>query len=165
HSVDLREVSSGLDRVFEDIGKADGVNRLVKRVYQYNTLDKRIAHFFDLEMIDRFESMFGSFLIGLLGGKPYNRITMIRSHRSRVNLSDQHFNAFLDNITIALMHEKIPHSSINMLVELMEKTREDVCGRSIIDTCPNRNPSFPSQSHPHEKTIATQESQCQCAIQ
>ncbi|KAI9292171.1 hypothetical protein K502DRAFT_276965, partial [Neoconidiobolus thromboides FSU 785] len=112
------------------LGGEDGIRNLVKRVYQYNVTDLRIAHFFDIAMVERFERMFVSFLVGLLGGKPYNREQMITSHKRFGGLKDKHFDAFIHNFTIAMMHEQVNHSAINIMVGLMETTREDVTGRT-----------------------------------
>ncbi|KAI0225185.1 hypothetical protein L0F63_003813, partial [Massospora cicadina] len=125
------------------MGGKEILEKLAARMYRYNAMDHRISHFFDIGMMAHFEQMFVAFLTGLLGGKPYNRKGMIYCHQ-RIELGDFHFDAFLENLTLAMRHEVISQGIIDSLMALIELTRDDVCGRSKIPT----SPVTPTQPNP-----------------
>ncbi|KAI0234913.1 hypothetical protein L0F63_007133, partial [Massospora cicadina] len=135
--------------LYYELGETEGLEKLAKRMYQYNLLDSRISQYFEIGMISHFEKMFATFLSGLVGGKEYDRKAMIYSHR-RVNIQDHQFNAFVENMTVAMRHELIPQAVIDKLLVLIESTRDDICGRTDLK-CEQRCPHFSRSAQPSEK--------------
>ncbi|KAJ9059383.1 hypothetical protein DSO57_1002803 [Entomophthora muscae] len=153
--------------LYHEMGEKDGLQRLAARMYRYNALDRRISRFFEIGMISHFENMFVIFLTGLLGGAPYNRKSMVYCHR-RINLGDEHFDAFLENLTVAMRHEQLSQDIIDRLLELIGQTRDDVCGRSTLrppsdpKACPFQQPT--SEKHPQHE-FKPSPTLCPCVIQ
>ncbi|KAJ9059381.1 hypothetical protein DSO57_1002801 [Entomophthora muscae] len=146
--------------LYYEMGERAGLEKLAERTYKYNIIDSRISQFFEIGMLSYFEEMFLAFLVDLLGGKPYDSKAMAYAHR-HINIGDSHFDAFLENMTLAMRHELMPQCVIDRLMVLIEPTRDDVCGRSKLISPDPQTKSCPHGKSKHDDNPPL----CHCNIQ
>ncbi|KAJ9089886.1 hypothetical protein DSO57_1008287 [Entomophthora muscae] len=134
----LEDVSrkAELNLIFVKLGGTEGVAQLSQNLFRLNSQDSRINMYFDAAFKDRFERMFVRFMTGILGGDPYNRRSMVKAHRRIGALTDEHFDAFQENLSIVLKQHGLITADHDFLLTQIEPTRNDVIGKS---TCPHLN--------------------------
>ncbi|KAI9292337.1 globin-like protein [Neoconidiobolus thromboides FSU 785] len=152
-------------KYYLDLGGIEGIKELAKRVYQYHVQDVRINTFFDFTMIYRFEQMLINFLVGLLGGKPYNQRSMRKAHRRLGGLSNEHFDAFVENLLNAMKHQKVDNVAIREILHLVEETREDVTGLNELERRNYKEAIKPTTSCPFHFSLKNKtKSKKSCSI-
>ena len=120
--------------LFEKLGGTDAVNAAVDKFYDKVLTDDRIKHFFKDVDMDRQAKHQKQFLTYALGGAPdYPGKTMRNAHKRLVEdmgLSDEHFDAVLENLGKTLKELGVSNDLISDAVSIAESTRNDVLNRN-----------------------------------
>lgn len=122
-----------MSTLFDKIGGEDAINAAVDKFYEKVLADDRIKHFFTSVDIKRLSKHQKRFLTYAFGGIPnYPGKTMRAAHKRLVEemgLSDEHFDAVLENIGATLKELGIPDELIFEASGIAESTRNDVLNR------------------------------------
>lgn len=115
--------------LFDKIGGKAAVNAAVDLFYKKVLSDKRIAHFFSgISMDDQIKKQ-KVFLTFAFGGAPnYSGKNMREAHK-HLKLTDDHFNAVMENLAATLTELKVPNELIAEAAKIAESTRTDVLNR------------------------------------
>jgi hemoglobin len=70
------------------------------------------------------------FLNHVFGGKQYDGKNIREAH-SRLNLTDDHFNAVAEDLIRTLNELGVPQANINAVMAVVSTTKNDVLGRSV----------------------------------
>ncbi len=122
-----------MSTLFERIGGEAAVDAAVNKFYEKVLADERIKHFFEgVDMVKQ-RGHQKSFLTYAFGGTPsYPGRTMRAAHKRLVEekgLSDEHFDAVLENLAAALKDLSVSDELISEAVKIAESTRSDVLNR------------------------------------
>lgn len=115
--------------LFEKIGGKAAVNAAVDLFYKKVLADKRIAHFFNgipMEDQARKQKVFLTFAFG--GAPNYSGKNMREAHK-HLKLTDEHFNAVMENLGATLVELNVPKELIAEAAKIAESTRNDVLNR------------------------------------
>ena len=121
--------------LYEKIGGEAAIHAAVEIFYKKVLADKRINYFFDHIDMKRQAEKQRVFLTFALGGaRQYNGRNMKAAHTKAVKegLSDVHFDAVLENLASTLKELKVPEELIQEAAQIVETTRDDVLGRSLV---------------------------------
>jgi len=123
-----------MTNLFERIGGDAAVNAAVDRFYEIVLADDRIARFFAGVDMNRQATHQKLFLKYAFGGMPsYPGRAMREAHKKLVHemgLSDEHFDAVLDDLGQALRALGVGEEMIGEVVATAETTRNDVLDRT-----------------------------------
>jgi hemoglobin len=123
-----------MSTLFEKIGGADAVNAAVEKFYEKVLADDRIKHFFEGVDMDRQAKHQKRFFTYAFGGAPsYPGKAMRVAHKRLVEemgLSDEHFDAVLENLGETLKELGVPDDLIGEAASIAESTRNDVLNRN-----------------------------------
>ncbi|GIW82634.1 MAG: group 1 truncated hemoglobin [Gemmatales bacterium] len=119
--------------LFERLGGDDAIHLAVDKFYDHILADERIKHFFvGIDMVKQ-RGHQRRFLKYAFGGSPnYPGRSMREAHRRLVeemNLSDQHFDAVAENLTLTLKELNVASDLIDEVLAIVESTRDDVLNR------------------------------------
>lgn len=117
------------DRLYRDLGGQQGIERLVDAFLDNLANDDRIFHFFKDTKIDHFRSMLIEHICHLSGGQcEYTGETMEKSHGG-MNINEAQFNALVEDLELAMEHEKIPVGAQNRLLKILAPMRPEIIYR------------------------------------
>jgi hemoglobin len=120
--------------IFKQIGGKPAVDAAVDRFYELMLADDRVKHFFTDVSIDKLKAHQKDFMNFALGGtESYDGKSMREAHQrlvTNMGLSDEHFDATVENLVTALRDLNVPEELIAEAGKVVESTREDVLCRS-----------------------------------
>ena len=126
-----------MSTLFEQLGGDAAVDTAVDRFYEIVLADERIKHFFDGVDMRRQAAHQKTFLKYAFGGLPnYPGRSMRAAHERLVRdhgLSDEHFDAVLDDLGKAMRDLGVPEDLIVQAAAIAESTRDDVLNRGAAD--------------------------------
>lgn len=111
------------------IGGDEMVVSLVRYFYGKALRDKRIRSFFDFDDVKDMEKRVQSqisFLKAALGGHKSNEVSNGISHMTSLGLSDEHFDAVIENLIVTLREQNVPHQLIDEMVAFCDSVRKEV---------------------------------------
>jgi hemoglobin len=120
------------DTLFEQLGGNAAVEAAVDLFYPKVLADDRISGFFEGVDMDRQGRKQKAFLAMAFGGpKRYSGRAMRAGHAHLVEqgLSDEHFDAVVENLATTLREMGVAEELIAQVGEIAESTRVDVLGR------------------------------------
>lgn len=119
--------------LYERIGGKEAVSAAVDRFYDIMLADERVKRFFTDTNMDKQRQHQKNFVSLALGGpNDYNGRDMRAGHRHLVEqqgLSDEHFDATVENLVTALRDLSVPEDIIAEVGAVLETTRNDVLCR------------------------------------
>jgi hemoglobin len=122
-----------MSSLYERLGGEAAVDAAVDKFYDKVLADDRIKHFFDGVDMVRQRGHQKLFLTYAFGGAPsYPGRAMRVAHQRLVadqGLSDEHFDAVLDDLANTLKELGIPDELVSEAAEIAESTRNDVLNR------------------------------------
>ena len=122
-----------MSTLFEKLGGADAVDAAVDKFYVKVLADERIKDFFQGVDMKRQAGHQKRFLTYAFGGTPnYPGRSMRVAHQRLVaehGLSDEHFDAVLENLASTLQDMGVPEELIAEAAAIAESTRDDVLNR------------------------------------
>ncbi len=115
--------------LFERIGGAAAVDAAVDIFYRKVLVDDRISHFFDTVDMDAQRAKQKSFLTLAFGGpNNYSGKDMREAHKS-MNLTEEHFNAVVENLAATLTELKVKEDDINEIAGIALSVKDDILNR------------------------------------
>jgi len=119
--------------VFKRIGGRAAVDAAVDRFYEYMLSDERVKHFFDDVNMEKQRQHQKDFITYALGGSPgYSGNDLRTAHQplvDKMGLSDEHFDATVENLVKALRDLNVAEDVIADAGAIVESTRDDVLCR------------------------------------
>lgn len=118
--------------LYERIGGEAAVDAAVDIFYRKMLADERVSDYFDDVDMDRQVAQQKAFLTMALGGpNQYGGKDMCvgHAHLVRRGLSDEHFDAVMENLAATLAELNVPSDLIAEAAAVAESTRADVLGR------------------------------------
>jgi len=119
--------------VFKRIGGRAVVDSVVDRFYDYMLTDDRVKHFFANVNMDKQRQHQKDFITYALGGSTkYDGKDLRSAHQHLVDhmgLSDEHFDATVENLVTALRDMNVPGNLIEEAGKIVESTRNAVLCR------------------------------------
>jgi len=121
------------DNIFEKLGGEPAVDNAVTIFYEKVLADIRIKHFFsDVDMNQQKIHMRQFMKYAFGGSSNYNGKDMRAAHKHLVEemgLSDEHFDAVLENLAAALKYIGVDEALIAEAANIVESTRSDVLNK------------------------------------
>ena len=122
-----------MSSLFERLGGEKAIDAAVDLFYRKVLADDRIKHFFNGVDMQRQAGHQKLFLTFAFGGIPdYPGQALRQAHRRLVEdmgLSDEHFDAVIENLGSALQQLGVAEDLIVEVAEIAESTRNDVLNR------------------------------------
>lgn len=122
-----------MSTLYEKIGGEPAVDAAVEKFYEKVLADDRIKHFFEGVDMKKQASHQKRFLTYAFGGAPnYSGNSMRQAHKRLVEemgLSDEHFNAVMENLGATLVDLGVPQELIAEAAGIAESTRGDVLNK------------------------------------
>jgi hemoglobin len=119
--------------IFKRIGGRAVVDSVVDRFYDYMLTDDRVKHFFTNVNMDKQRQHQKDFITYALGGSTQYEGKNLRSvHQHLVDhlgLSDEHFDATVDNLVMAMRDLDVSGDLIEEAGKILESTRNEVLCR------------------------------------
>lgn len=119
--------------VFKRIGGRAALDSVVDRFYDYMLIDDRVKHFFTNINMDKQRQHQKDFIAYALGGSTtYEGRDLRSAHRPLVDhagLSDEHFDATVENLLAAMRDLNVSADLIEEAREILENTRNDILCR------------------------------------
>ena len=109
------------------------VENIVDKFYTRVLADNRLKHFFkytDMEILRTHQKLFIMYIFG--GFASYIGKSTRDAHKNLVDnmgLSDEHFNAMIENLEITLSELNVPGDLISEAIEITESLRDSVLNR------------------------------------
>ena len=115
--------------LFERIGGAPAVEAAVDIFYRKVLVDDRISHFFDAVDMDAQIAKQKSFLTMAFGGpNSYSGKDMREAHK-HMNLTEEHFNAVVENLASTLTELGVAEDDINEIAGIALSVKDDILNR------------------------------------
>jgi hemoglobin len=115
--------------LFDRIGGAAAVDAAVDIFYRKVLKDARIARFFDTVDMDRQRVKQKSFLTYAFGGPNNYSGKDMRAGHAHLKLTEEHFNAVVENLAATLQELKVPGELIAEVAKIAGTTKNDVLNR------------------------------------
>lgn len=121
----------GKDQLFNKMGKTEGIGKYVDQLFEVIFSDPRIRTFFDKVDKQKVKTSQAVFMTELLGGpKVYKGQDISLIHKS-LGVTDYHFDAFLNDVSRALMGSGKSEALIDEVLITLEPVRSEVLGRDM----------------------------------
>lgn len=115
--------------IFERIGGEAAVDAAVDIFYRKVLADDRISHFFDTVDMDRQRAKQKAFLTVAFGGPNKYSGKDMRSAHAHMKLTEEHFNAVMENLGNTLKELNVPDALIAEAAQIALSTKKDVLNR------------------------------------
>lgn len=115
--------------IFERIGGEAAVDAAVDIFYRKVLADDRISHFFDAVDMDRQRAKQKAFLTVAFGGPNKYSGKDMRSAHAHMKLTEEHFNAVMENLGNTLKELNVPDALIAEAAQIALSTKKDVLNR------------------------------------
>ena len=121
------------DSIFEKLGGEEAISTAVDVFYSKVLADERIKHFFNGVDMSKQKTHMKNFMEYAFGGSTnYSGKSLRAAHKHLVEemgLSDEHFNAVLENLGVALKEIGVNDTLIADAAQVVESTRSDVLNK------------------------------------
>lgn len=115
--------------IFERIGGEAAVDAAVDIFYRKVLADDRISHFFDTVDMDKQRAKQKAFLTVAFGGPNKYSGKDMRTAHAHMKLTEEHFNAVMENLGNTLKDLKVPDDIIAEAAKIALSTKDDVLNR------------------------------------
>lgn len=115
--------------LFERIGGEAAVNAAVDIFYGKVLADPRISHFFAKVDMGRQRAKQKAFLTVAFGGPNGYTGKNMRAGHAHLNLTEEHFNAVMENLGATLKQLNVPDELIAEAAKIALSTKDDVLNR------------------------------------
>jgi len=113
------------------LGKRDGVLKLIREVYKYVVADPRINYFFSGSKLESLMLAQGLYIAELFGSTEAYEGRELEKVHSMNNVSDFHFDCFLESVSKALKDIGGDASTVDECNVLLESQRQVVVNPSL----------------------------------
>lgn len=115
--------------LYDRLGGAAAVDAAVDIFYRKVLTDPRISHFFDAVDMDRQRTKQKAFLTLAFGGPGNYSGKAMRAGHAHLKLTEDHFNAVMENLGSTLKELKVPDELIAEAAGIANSTKNDVLNR------------------------------------
>jgi hemoglobin len=115
--------------LFERIGGAPAVEAAVDIFYRKVLVDDRISHFFDTVDMNAQIAKQKAFLTVAFGGPNHYSGKDMREAHKHMNLTEEHFNAVVENLAATLTELGVATNDINEIAGIALSVKDDVLNR------------------------------------
>ncbi len=122
-----------MNNLYERIGGTDMVAAIVDKFYDKVVADDRLKHFFedtDLTNLRSHQKLFIMYIFG--GAGSYAGKSVQNAHKNLVDnmgLSDEHFDAMIQNLEATLTELDVPGDLITEAIEITQSLRVNILNR------------------------------------
>lgn len=118
-----------MSTLYERLGGEAGVNKAVDNFYVKVLADNRINHFFEnLDMVAQAHKQ-KKFLTMVFGGPSNYSGKDMRAGHAHLALTDEHFNAVVENLGLTLTELGASAADIGEVVKIANSVKDDVLNR------------------------------------
>lgn len=122
-----------METLYEKIGGAKSIEKMVTAFYQRVLADPILAPFFEKTEIAKLHKMQNAFFtIALGGGEPNKMPALADVHRDR-GIESKHLTRFMEILVETLMEVGIAESDTKRIYERIAVYADDVLGESSVD--------------------------------
>lgn len=118
-----------MSSLYERIGGEAAVDAAVDVFYRRVLSDDRISHFFDTVDMDRQRAKQKAFLTFAFGGPHHYSGKDMRAAHAKMNLTEQHFDAVMENLGAALAELNVPEALIGEAAAIALSVKNDVLNK------------------------------------
>jgi hemoglobin len=115
--------------LYERIGGAPAVEAAVDRFYRKVLNDDRISHHFESVDMDRQRAKQKAFLTFAFGGPAQYSGRDLRAAHASMKLTEQDFNAVMENLGATLLDLRVPDELIGEAVAIALSVKDDILNR------------------------------------
>lgn len=115
--------------LYEQIGGESAVDAAVDLFYRKVLADSRISSFFDAVDMDAQRAKQKAFLTFAFGGPHQYSGKDLRSAHARMNLSEEHFQAVMENLGATLKELGVPDALVGKAAAIALSTKGDVLNK------------------------------------
>ena len=115
--------------LFDRLGGAAAVDAAVDIFYRKVLADERISHFFDTVDMDKQRAKQKAFLTVAFGGPNSYSGKDMRAAHARMKLTEEHFNAVMENLGNTLKELKVPDALIAEAAGIAMSVKGEVLNR------------------------------------
>jgi hemoglobin len=115
--------------LYERIGGAPAVEAAVDRFYRKVLNDDRISHHFESVDMERQRAKQKAFLTYAFGGPNEYSGRQLRAAHAPMKLTEQDFNAVMENLATTLRELKVPDELIGEAAAIAFSVKDDVLNR------------------------------------
>ncbi|KAF4669067.1 hypothetical protein FOL47_002717, partial [Perkinsus chesapeaki] len=125
--------AAGTEGLFNQLGQDEGITKFMDFLYDLVTQDDRIKHFFQGAKLDAVKESQSVYFKELFGSSTHYTGRDIPSIHSLIQISDFHFDSFLDSAKIALAKLGMDTDTIDDCIVLMESARKKVVNPELMN--------------------------------
>ncbi|KAF4671468.1 hypothetical protein FOL47_001520, partial [Perkinsus chesapeaki] len=125
----LARSDEGEGGLYERLYEADGITRLMDSLFHLISKDNRIKDFFPPDSIQLIKEAKLVFFIELFGGPPEYEGRDLTEIHEPLEITDYHFDAFMSNMSRALLSQGHPDSLVDEVVITLDSVRNAVLDR------------------------------------
>jgi hemoglobin len=115
--------------IYEQLGGAPAMDAAVDLFYRKVLSDERISHFFDSIDMEQQHVKQKAFLTMAFGGpNNYSGADMRKAH-AKMNLTEEHYNAVMENLGATLKELNIPDELIAQAAAVAATVKDDVLNK------------------------------------
>lgn len=118
-----------MSSLYQRIGGEAAVDTAVDLFYRKVLADDRISHFFDTVDMDRQRVKQKAFLTFAFGGPNAYSGHDMRTAHAKMNLTEAHFDAVMENLGTTLKELNVPDEYIAEVAAVAETVKDDVLNR------------------------------------
>jgi len=123
--------TAGTDNLFRVLGHKEGLMKLIREVYKYVVADPRINFFFSGSKLDALMLAQGLYIAEIFGSNEAYEGRELEKVHSMINVSDFHFDCFLESFAKALKDVGGDASTVDECTVLLESQRQGVVNPAL----------------------------------
>ena len=121
------------DRLFEQLGGVEGVEQIVRVMYDRVLRDEELAPFFENADLERLRRMQFQFVAAALGGPVVYAGPELRKAHGKVGVTNQAFAKFCGHLADAMEEQGIGHNDVNAVMARLSMYKDPIVGQSNVD--------------------------------
>jgi hemoglobin len=121
------------DRLFEQLGGVDGVEQIVRVMYDRVLQDPELAPLFANADLERLRRMQFQFVAAALGGPVVYTGQELRKAHARVGVTDHAFAKFCGHLADAMDERCIGPNDVNAVMARLSMYKDPIVGQSNVD--------------------------------
>ena len=121
------------DRLFEQLGGVEGVEHIVRVMYDRVLQDPELAPFFENADLERLRRMQFQFVAAALGGPVVYSGQELRRAHAKVGVTDHAFAKFCSHLADAMEERGVGHNEINAVMARLSMYKDPIVGQSNVD--------------------------------
>jgi hemoglobin len=121
------------DRLFEQLGGVEGVEQIIRVMYDRVLRDPELAPFFENADLERLRRMQFQFVAAALGGPVVYAGQELRMAHGKVGVTNHAFAKFCGHLADAMEQRGIAASDVNAVMARLSMYKDPIVGQSNVD--------------------------------